>query len=169
MNNETPGGATFVYSLCVAIVARRYSLLIPANFRVEWQSFDAWTWAPAIANSWRSTCPRLLVQLSMGWQRYEVYDDIQPNWTRITEILNNASFIGQYTDHYAHNDLGTHHSSLFWSNAAWAWVLDRHAWDRQWRSHARWATFPFHSLGVEQVTLTYWNWRAHIFALSFRG
>ncbi|KAG6919034.1 hypothetical protein DXG01_009744 [Tephrocybe rancida] len=54
---------------------------------VEWQSFDAWTWAPPIANSWR------------------MYDDIQPNWSRITQILNNASFIGDYTTFYAHNDL----------------------------------------------------------------
>jgi len=54
---------------------------------VEWPSFDAWTWGPAIANSWR------------------IYDDIQPNWQRIMEILNNASFIGNFTDFYAHNDL----------------------------------------------------------------
>ncbi|KAF8575792.1 glycoside hydrolase family 27 protein [Ramaria rubella] len=67
--NQFEDGAMFVYSL------------------VEWQSFDAWTWAPAIANSWR------------------IYDDIQPNWPRIAAILNNASFIGQYTTHYAHNDL----------------------------------------------------------------
>ncbi|GLB35796.1 putative alpha galactosidase A [Lyophyllum shimeji] len=54
---------------------------------VEWQSFDAWDWAPHIANSWR------------------IYDDIQANWFRITQILNNASFIGDYSNFYAHNDL----------------------------------------------------------------
>ncbi|KAF8899109.1 glycoside hydrolase superfamily [Infundibulicybe gibba] len=54
---------------------------------VEWQSFDAWTWAPALANSWR------------------MYDDIQSNWPRITGILNNASFIGQFSNFNAHNDL----------------------------------------------------------------
>ncbi|KAF8899110.1 glycoside hydrolase family 27 protein [Infundibulicybe gibba] len=54
---------------------------------VEWQSFDAWTWAPAIANSWR------------------MYDDIGANWRSITNILNTASFIGQYSNFYAHNDL----------------------------------------------------------------
>lgn len=35
-----------------------------------------------------------------------VYDDIQANWGRITQILNNASFIGQYSNFNAHNDLG---------------------------------------------------------------
>lgn len=54
---------------------------------VEWPSFDAWTWGPPIANSWR------------------IYDDIQPNWPRITAILNNASFIGTYSNFYGHNDL----------------------------------------------------------------
>ncbi|KAF5352733.1 hypothetical protein D9756_005871 [Leucocoprinus leucothites] len=54
---------------------------------VEWQSFDAWTWGPPIANSWR------------------IYDDIQPNWGRITAILNNASFIGDFSNFWGHNDL----------------------------------------------------------------
>ncbi|KZP14578.1 glycoside hydrolase family 27 protein [Athelia psychrophila] len=54
---------------------------------VEWQSFDAWVWGPAVANSWR------------------MYDDIQANWPRITGILNNASFIGNYSNFYGHNDL----------------------------------------------------------------
>lgn len=35
-----------------------------------------------------------------------VFDDIQANWFRITEILNNASFIGDHSNFYAHNDLG---------------------------------------------------------------
>ncbi|KAF9015722.1 glycoside hydrolase family 27 protein [Cyathus striatus] len=54
---------------------------------VEWQSFDAWVWGPSIANSWR------------------IYDDIQSNWPRITQILNNASFIENYSNFWGHNDL----------------------------------------------------------------
>lgn len=54
---------------------------------VEWQSFDAWTWGPALANSWR------------------IYDDIQSDWGRITAILNNASFIGNFSNFWGHNDL----------------------------------------------------------------
>ncbi|KAF9055972.1 glycoside hydrolase [Panaeolus papilionaceus] len=54
---------------------------------VEWVSFDAWKWGANVANAWR------------------IYDDIQPNWGRITAILNNASFIGDYSNFYGHNDL----------------------------------------------------------------
>ncbi|TFK41875.1 glycoside hydrolase family 27 protein [Crucibulum laeve] len=54
---------------------------------VEWSSFDAWVWGPNVSNSWR------------------MYDDIQPNWPRITQILNNASFIGNFSNFYGHNDL----------------------------------------------------------------
>ncbi|PPQ64085.1 hypothetical protein CVT24_008898, partial [Panaeolus cyanescens] len=54
---------------------------------VEWNSFDAWKWGPDVANAWR------------------IFDDIQPNWPRITAILNNASFIGDYSNFYGHNDL----------------------------------------------------------------
>ncbi|KAF7970851.1 hypothetical protein HWV62_22740 [Athelia sp. TMB] len=54
---------------------------------VEWQSFDAWVWGPEVSNSWR------------------IYDDIQANWPRITAILNNASFIGNYSNFWGHNDL----------------------------------------------------------------
>ncbi len=35
-----------------------------------------------------------------------VFDDIQPNWGRITAILNNASFIGDFSNFWGHNDLG---------------------------------------------------------------
>ncbi|KAF8167401.1 glycoside hydrolase family 27 protein [Crassisporium funariophilum] len=54
---------------------------------VEWQSFDAWVWGNSIANSWR------------------MYDDIEANWPRITGILNNASFIGDFSNFWGHNDL----------------------------------------------------------------
>ncbi|KZW00774.1 glycoside hydrolase family 27 protein [Exidia glandulosa HHB12029] len=54
---------------------------------VKWQGFDSWYWAPQISNAWR------------------IFDDIQPNWGRIKEIINKASFIGQYARFYAHNDL----------------------------------------------------------------
>ncbi|KAF9567826.1 glycoside hydrolase family 27 protein [Agrocybe pediades] len=54
---------------------------------VEWNSFDAWTWGPNTANAWR------------------IYDDIQANWGRIKQILNQASFIGNYSNFYGHNDL----------------------------------------------------------------
>ena len=39
---------------------------------------------------------------------FAVHDDIQANWRSIKEILNNASFIGDYSNFYGHNDLGTH-------------------------------------------------------------
>ncbi|PFH52279.1 glycoside hydrolase family 27 protein [Amanita thiersii Skay4041] len=54
---------------------------------VEWQGFDAWTWGPSIANAWR------------------IYDDISADWRRIKQILNNASFLGDFSDFSRHNDL----------------------------------------------------------------
>ncbi|KAF9531889.1 glycoside hydrolase family 27 protein [Crepidotus variabilis] len=54
---------------------------------VEWQGFDAWLWGKNVANTWR------------------MYDDIFDNWPRVVEIVNNASFIGDYTNFYGRNDL----------------------------------------------------------------
>lgn len=81
-------GTMMFYSLWVY---RYYPIYASTHrkYSVEWQSFDAWTWGPSIANSWR------------------IYDDIQSNWPRITAILNNASFIGNYSGFWGHNDLGT--------------------------------------------------------------
>lgn len=77
---------------------------------VEWQSFDAWVWAPSIANSWRSKrCLYEPLRTAFQISLRLVYDDIQANWSRITQILNNASFIGDHSNFYAHNDLGKAH------------------------------------------------------------
>lgn len=73
---------------------------------VEWQSFDAWTWGPDIANSWRSKSIGPIQCKSEIFIFSLVYDDIQSNWGRIIAILNNASFIGNYSNFYGHNDLG---------------------------------------------------------------
>lgn len=84
---------------------------------VEWQSFDAWEWGGRVANTWRS---KYLNQwLYTGLNFLAVYDDINFDWPRVVEILNNASFIGDYTNFYGRNDLGESAMCLF----AWSTLL----------------------------------------------
>lgn len=57
-----------------------------------------------VAHAWRSTC--INVQQRSDKPPLILHDDIKPNQSRTTEISNNASFIGDYTDFYGRNDLG---------------------------------------------------------------
>ncbi|KAI4722603.1 hypothetical protein E4T48_01094 [Aureobasidium sp. EXF-10727] len=52
----------------------------------EWGVDLPWTWGNGTSQSWRTT------------------NDINPSWTRILQILNQNSFLSDYSDFYAHND-----------------------------------------------------------------
>ncbi|KAK0314874.1 hypothetical protein LTR54_010807 [Friedmanniomyces endolithicus] len=52
----------------------------------EWGVDEPWTWANGTGNSWRMS------------------NDINPSWSRIVQILNVNSFLGEYTNFYGRND-----------------------------------------------------------------
>lgn len=53
----------------------------------EWGWSQVWLWGAQISHSWR------------------INNDIAPQWSSLSTIINSASFITQATNHYGHNDL----------------------------------------------------------------